>query len=126
MKSKIRCQTRRDRLRECCDLDSPIRGEGAAKSSAFAIVCCLERREVAACEEVARSRVVASETEAAFRMDAQLHDSWLLGAQPKIGLLRGNFEGKNLCYCIDKDRWDALQELFSSFFTRIGAQCCTT
>ena len=44
----------------------------------------------------------------------------------KIGLLRGNFEGKNLCYCIDKERWDALHELFSSFFTRIGAECCTT
>ena len=57
---------------------------------------------------------------------AQATISQHLAEIKKIGLLRGNFEGKNLCYCIDKERWDALHELFSSFFTRIGAECCTT
>ena len=42
----------------------------------------------------------------------------------EIKLLHGNFQGKNLCYCIDKERWDELQELFNSFFKRIGQQCC--
>lgn len=57
---------------------------------------------------------------------AQATISQHLAEIKKIGLLRGNFEGKNLCYCIDKARWDDLQDLFSLFFSRISAQCCTS
>ena len=42
----------------------------------------------------------------------------------KIGLLQGNFEGKNLCYCIDRDRWKELKESFQLFFDRIHQNCC--
>ena len=43
----------------------------------------------------------------------------------KIGLLKGNYEGKNLCYCIDVDRWNELQRSFSAFFSNIDQNCCT-
>ncbi len=42
----------------------------------------------------------------------------------KIGLLRGNFEGKALCYCIDKEKWEELQQAFQSFFGKINQNCC--
>lgn len=42
----------------------------------------------------------------------------------KIGLLKGTFEGKNLCYCIDRAKWQELQELFHSFFGKINQNCC--
>ena len=42
----------------------------------------------------------------------------------KIGLLKGTFEGKNLCYCIDQDRWIELQEAFHVFFSNINRNCC--
>ena len=42
----------------------------------------------------------------------------------KIGLLQGNFEGKNLCYCIDQEGWKELQESFRLFFDRIHQNCC--
>lgn len=42
----------------------------------------------------------------------------------KIGLLKGTFEGKNLCYCIDQDRWIELQQAFQAFFSNINRNCC--
>ena len=42
----------------------------------------------------------------------------------KIGLLKGNFEGKNLCYCIDPERWEELQQTFQLFFSNINRNCC--
>ena len=42
----------------------------------------------------------------------------------KIGLLKGTFKGKNLCYCINQERWNELQELFNSFFLKINTNCC--
>ncbi|NAY92615.1 metalloregulator ArsR/SmtB family transcription factor [Muricauda sp. JGD-17] len=42
----------------------------------------------------------------------------------KIGLLKGTFEGKNLCYCIDEERWEELQQSFNKFFTNINLNCC--
>ncbi|WP_350284526.1 metalloregulator ArsR/SmtB family transcription factor [uncultured Croceitalea sp.] len=42
----------------------------------------------------------------------------------KIGLLKGTFEGKNLCYCIDRERWAALQNAFNTFFSNINQNCC--
>ena len=55
---------------------------------------------------------------------AQATISQHLNEIKKIGLLKGNFQGKNLCYCIDKERWDAIQASFALFFTRIGQACC--
>ncbi|MEZ4810206.1 MAG: metalloregulator ArsR/SmtB family transcription factor [Allomuricauda sp.] len=42
----------------------------------------------------------------------------------KIGLLKGNFEGKNLCYCINQERWEELQQTFHVFFANINHNCC--
>ena len=42
----------------------------------------------------------------------------------KIGLLKGTFEGKNLCYCIDRERWKELQNIFQDFFGGINQNCC--
>lgn len=55
---------------------------------------------------------------------AQATISQHLSEIKKVGLLQGNFQGKNLCYCIDKQRWEDLQELFHLFFTQIKQQCC--
>ena len=55
---------------------------------------------------------------------AQATISQHLAEIKKIGLLQGDIQGKNLCYCIDKQRWVALQELFQSFFSQIRQQCC--
>ena len=42
----------------------------------------------------------------------------------KIGLLQGTFEGKNLCYCIDRQKWEALQQAFQIFFSNVKQNCC--
>lgn len=42
----------------------------------------------------------------------------------KVGLLKGTFEGKNLCYCIHQERWEEIQQLLSSFFLKINLNCC--
>lgn len=55
---------------------------------------------------------------------AQATISQHLSEIKKVGLLQGNFQGKNLCYCIDKSRWESLQGLFGDFFSHIRKQCC--
>jgi len=42
----------------------------------------------------------------------------------KVGLLDGTFEGKNLCYCINQERWVELQTMFKKFFSNIYQNCC--
>lgn len=42
----------------------------------------------------------------------------------KLGLLKGTFEGKNLCYCINEERWEELQNSFQIFFSNINFNCC--
>ncbi|MEO9510893.1 MAG: metalloregulator ArsR/SmtB family transcription factor [Flavobacteriaceae bacterium] len=42
----------------------------------------------------------------------------------KIGLLKGTFEGKNLCYCINRERWEEIQHAFNTFFSNINYNCC--
>ncbi len=41
-----------------------------------------------------------------------------------IGLLKGEIEGKSMCYCIDIDRWNALQQILNSFFNNTKQNCC--
>jgi len=55
---------------------------------------------------------------------AQATISQHLAEIKKIGLITGEIQGKNRCYCIDKERWEALQELFQEFFSNIQIQCC--
>ena len=42
----------------------------------------------------------------------------------KIGLLKGTYEGKNLCYCIDEKKWEELHQLFNTLFKNINQNCC--
>ena len=42
----------------------------------------------------------------------------------KIGLLDGTFEGKQLCYCINQEKWFELQNRFNAFFANINRNCC--
>ena len=40
------------------------------------------------------------------------------------GLLKGTFEGKSLCYCLNIDRFQELQTLFNTFFNQTKSNCC--
>ena len=40
------------------------------------------------------------------------------------GLLKGNFQGKSLSYCIDVKRFQKFQTLFNSFFNQTKLNCC--
>jgi len=41
-----------------------------------------------------------------------------------IGLLKGEIEGKSMCYCINIDRWNKLQQQLNSFFNTTKQNCC--
>ena len=42
----------------------------------------------------------------------------------EAGLLKGTFEGKSLCYCLNVERFQEFQELFNTFFNRTKSNCC--
>ena len=35
-----------------------------------------------------------------------------------IGIIQGNIEGTSVCYCINQDKWDKIQTLFTSFLSQ--------
>ena len=37
----------------------------------------------------------------------------------KVGLIRGNIEGKNICYCINDERWQEVKSLVDSLSSRL-------
>ncbi|AXT51648.1 ArsR family transcriptional regulator [Aquimarina sp. BL5] len=41
-----------------------------------------------------------------------------------IGLLKGEVEGKSMCYCINIDKWNKLQQNLNSFFNTTKQNCC--
>lgn len=41
-----------------------------------------------------------------------------------IGLLKGEVEGKRLCYCINVERWNELQTQLNTFFNKTKSNCC--
>ncbi len=41
-----------------------------------------------------------------------------------IGLLNGEVEGKSMCYCINVDRWNELQNQLNTFFNTTKSNCC--
>ena len=41
-----------------------------------------------------------------------------------IGLIKGEVEGKKMCYCIDLDRWAIIQNQLNSFFNKTKSNCC--
>ncbi|KJD33856.1 ArsR family transcriptional regulator [Tamlana nanhaiensis] len=41
-----------------------------------------------------------------------------------IGLLKGQIEGKSMCYCINVDRWNEIQQHLNQFFNNTKSNCC--
>ncbi len=41
-----------------------------------------------------------------------------------IGLLNGEIEGKSMCYCINVERWTAIQNQLNLFFNTTKSNCC--
>lgn len=39
------------------------------------------------------------------------------------GLISGEVEGKKLCYCINRDRWNEIQQITNSFFKNTKPNC---
>lgn len=40
------------------------------------------------------------------------------------GLLKGNFKGKSLCYCLNVERFKMFQNLFNQFLNKTTSNCC--
>ncbi len=40
------------------------------------------------------------------------------------GLLKGNFKGKSVCYCLNIERFQEFQQLFNTFFNTTASNCC--
>ncbi len=44
-----------------------------------------------------------------------------------LGLIKGTIEGTSVCYCIDQENWDTLEQLFTLFLSKKGSKdqrCC--
>lgn len=41
-----------------------------------------------------------------------------------INLIKGEIEGKKVCYCIDLDRWAEIQTMINTFFNTTKNNCC--
>ncbi len=41
-----------------------------------------------------------------------------------IGLIKGEVEGKSMCYCINVERWTDIQNQLNSFFNNTKSNCC--
>ena len=41
-----------------------------------------------------------------------------------IGLLKGEIEGKKMCYCINVERWTTIQKQLNTFFNNTKSNCC--
>ncbi|MCH7783946.1 MAG: winged helix-turn-helix transcriptional regulator [Bacteroidetes bacterium] len=42
----------------------------------------------------------------------------------QAGLIKGSFEGKSICYCLDVKRFKEFQDLFNIYFNTTTANCC--
>lgn len=44
----------------------------------------------------------------------------------EIGLIKGNIEGTKMCYCIDAEKWKAIQQDFMNLFNTYESKehCC--
>ncbi|MEZ4793138.1 MAG: metalloregulator ArsR/SmtB family transcription factor [Gelidibacter sp.] len=40
------------------------------------------------------------------------------------GLLKGNFKGKSICYCLNVNRFQEFQQLFNTFLNNTTSNCC--
>ena len=42
----------------------------------------------------------------------------------RVGLIQGNISGKNICYCINTERWEALQLFLKSIKQSLANNSC--
>ncbi len=44
----------------------------------------------------------------------------------RVGIIKGTIEGKNICYCINQDRWEDIQIFIKKLSLKINSQnnCC--
>lgn len=42
----------------------------------------------------------------------------------KAGLLKGNFKGKSICYCLNVERFEEFQLKLNQFFNVTASNCC--
>ena len=45
----------------------------------------------------------------------------------RIGVIKGNVDGTNVCYCIDADKWKEMKNTIGAFLDqdlRLNDQCC--
>lgn len=42
----------------------------------------------------------------------------------QAGLLKGNFEGKSICYCLNVERFHEFQAQLNQFFNTTTSNCC--
>lgn len=42
----------------------------------------------------------------------------------EAGLLKGSFEGKSICYCLNIKRFQEFQELFNAYLNQTKSNCC--
>lgn len=43
----------------------------------------------------------------------------------KSGIIKGDIEGRNVCYCINNDKWDEVKNILSLFFDQNKTiSCC--
>ena len=40
------------------------------------------------------------------------------------GLLKGSYEGKSICYCLDIDKFQEFQSQFNTYFNQTKMNCC--
>ena len=41
-----------------------------------------------------------------------------------IGFIKGEIDGKKVCYCIDLEQWNYAQDLLNNFFNNTKNNCC--
>lgn len=42
----------------------------------------------------------------------------------RIGLIKGEVEGKSICYCLDPVKWKTIQNALNQFFDQTSVNCC--
>lgn len=41
-----------------------------------------------------------------------------------VGLIKGEIDGKSVCYCINIERWQGIQSELNTFFNNTATNCC--
>ena len=55
---------------------------------------------------------------------AQATISQHLAELKQANLIKGEIDGKKMCYCINETKWEVVKDLCSHFFMEIDPNCC--